>query len=367
MKYRDYPVPVFVASAHLGAVTTLDQLDPVASFNGDAGDWARRILRRSSPQYINRVTDSERRLPRGLIDTDYDETIVIGLVDWDGRAWMGDNWSEQPLIAAGDEDHIVDLTPGDVAFIVRAFDEGADAVLLHPAVPVARLDWVPDRGLVEERTLVAAAAAESKGYPKLPDNAKVVAVVDELDRNAVIELLAVLSGARVLRRHDGLWYPDKGWANTLKSVKPPPVVALKEPELRDGVITQVDEATKGQPFEETGKVKPPKAPKPRTGSGLVETVLEVLNESAADAFCWAVVSAAMQADIGSPVSGMPAKLQKYWAFGKGALKIRWGTPGAWTRCHRNLTKYVGPHRAKGTCTNLAKLRGGHGVATHVGD
>lgn len=46
--------------------------------------------------------------------------------------------------------------------------------------------------------------------------------------------------------------------------------------------------------------------------------------------------------------GGAENLRRYWTVGKGALKIRWGTGGDWTRCVRNLKKYMGP-RAKGYC------------------
>lgn len=46
--------------------------------------------------------------------------------------------------------------------------------------------------------------------------------------------------------------------------------------------------------------------------------------------------------------GNAEELRQYWTRGKGALKIRWGTPGDWTRCVRQLSKYMGP-RAKGYC------------------
>lgn len=47
-------------------------------------------------------------------------------------------------------------------------------------------------------------------------------------------------------------------------------------------------------------------------------------------------------------NGGAEKLRKYWTHGPGAVKIRWGTPGDWTRCYRNLAKYMG-ERAKGYC------------------
>jgi hypothetical protein len=34
------------------------------------------------------------------------------------------------------------------------------------------------------------------------------------------------------------------------------------------------------------------------------------------------------------------KLKEYWVHGPGALKIRWGTPGDFDRCVRQLEKYV---------------------------
>ena len=46
--------------------------------------------------------------------------------------------------------------------------------------------------------------------------------------------------------------------------------------------------------------------------------------------------------------GNAEKLRRYWTVGKGAAKIRWGTPGDWSRCTKYLAKYMGP-RSKGYC------------------
>lgn len=46
--------------------------------------------------------------------------------------------------------------------------------------------------------------------------------------------------------------------------------------------------------------------------------------------------------------GGAEQLRKYWTVGKGGAKIRWGTKGDWTRCVRQLNKYMGA-RAKGYC------------------
>ena len=44
--------------------------------------------------------------------------------------------------------------------------------------------------------------------------------------------------------------------------------------------------------------------------------------------------------------GNAQTLRDYWT--RGASKIRWGTPGDWARCNRQLSKYMGA-RAKGYC------------------
>jgi hypothetical protein len=49
--------------------------------------------------------------------------------------------------------------------------------------------------------------------------------------------------------------------------------------------------------------------------------------------------------------GNAEQLRRYWTSGPGAAKIRWGTPGDWTRCTRQLHKYMGS-RAKGYCQLL---------------
>lgn len=45
------------------------------------------------------------------------------------------------------------------------------------------------------------------------------------------------------------------------------------------------------------------------------------------------------------------RLKDYWAHGKGALKIRWGTDGSFRRCVRQLRKYF-PRNPEGLCANL---------------
>lgn len=50
-------------------------------------------------------------------------------------------------------------------------------------------------------------------------------------------------------------------------------------------------------------------------------------------------------------SRMPAQLKRYWLTGPGAARIRWGTPGSFDRCVRELKEDF-PQDPEGLCANL---------------
>jgi len=60
----------------------------------------------------------------------------------------------------------------------------------------------------------------------------------------------------------------------------------------------------------------------------------------------------------NPGDGNAEQLRLYWSTGAGSIKIRWGTPGDWTRCVRLLSKYMGHDDAQGYCQNLHKRNTG---------
>ena len=70
----------------------------------------------------------------------------------------------------------------------------------------------------------------------------------------------------------------------------------------------------------------------------------------------AVTAALAAAD--SYQSRMPAQLKRYWLKGEGAAKIRWGTPGAFDRCVRQLADEFSQD-TKGLCANLYHEATGH--------
>lgn len=46
--------------------------------------------------------------------------------------------------------------------------------------------------------------------------------------------------------------------------------------------------------------------------------------------------------------GNAATLRRYWESGPGAARVRWGQPGDWSRCVRQVSRFMGG-RAKGYC------------------
>ena|SRR5215510_6337510 len=325
MAERSFPVPVTFQTGVLGSAATLDRIDLAATLGND---WAAKLRAKENGQMLERVLQGDARLPRGATDDDF----VLGLYR-DQHAWTRHGWEPAPPPPGSCE-----LDADDVAFVARAVLEGA-AVRLVPYTPVAVIR--------QEAGSNGGITAADTGVSGLPPGTKVIAVVDEFDRDAVLDTVAVLPGPKIKRRHDGQWVDDPGWVSVLRSVRPPPVVVLSAAQIPD-VLNQIDESTAGEPFQPTKQ-------QARRASAFADRADDMVIE-------WSLSGLLAQGD-----GRMPGKLARYWRFGPGAAKIRWGTPGAWTRCHRQLSKYIGPERAKGACTNLAKPLGGHGVATHVGE
>jgi hypothetical protein len=160
---------------------------------------------------------------------------------------------------------------------------------------------------------MSAAAAKSADEPLTPVTSDVqpvyLAIVSPDDPRAVFDLVSIVPAAKdstspvTYKRADGKWVQDDQIFADLTSATPPPVVPLH-------------------------------------GDALVDTLAQI-DKIVASAF-----TAAGGADRNR---GNAEKLRRYWLYGKGAAKIRWNTPGDWTRCYRQLRKYMGI-RAKGYCS-----------------
>ena len=172
-------------------------------------------------------------------------------------------------------------------------------------------DWLDSQGRVlkasAEKTLLT---PETSDVPIIH-----MAIVSPDDPQAVMDLVALHPATKdtiestTYSRKDGKWVHDPQFLMDLKSATPPPVIVLDDATLVD--------------------------------------VLEQMDNKA--------ITAAGGLDRNR---GGAAKLRRYWLYGKGAAKIRWRTPGDWTRCYKQLAKYMGP-RAKGYCALRHKEANGY--------
>lgn len=169
---------------------------------------------------------------------------------------------------------------------------------------------------------IAAADAEAELTPDTSDVPPIyMAIVSPDDPQAVMELVSLVPATNkkttpmTYKRKSGKWEKDEQILNDLNSPTPPPIVVLDSPTL-ESVLSQVDSSSK-----------------PKTASAYeIDSILASL-----------VSAGGIDRNKGNA-----EELRRYWLYGKGAAKIRWKTPGDWTRCVRQLSKYMGP-RAKGYC------------------
>lgn len=158
-----------------------------------------------------------------------------------------------------------------------------------------------------------------------------MAIVAHDDPQAVMDLVALVPASKTspqpatFTRRDGEWVADDSILRDLNSPTPPPVVVLDDATL-DMVLRQVD------------------------GEEAIVAALEKMRDAMLMPI-WGErgqILALVSAGGLDRNRGGAEKLRRYWLYGKGALKIRWNTPGDWRRCVRHLSKYMGP-RAKGYC------------------
>lgn len=187
---------------------------------------------------------------------------------------------------------------------------------------------------------IIAAAQEQMQSPDTSDiPAKYLAIVSPDDKTAVMDLVAIVpettttTTPALYKRKEGEWVKDDQILLDLKSATPPPVVELDDKTELNNVLTATDQALAASAYN---------------FSVFWDTVVDPL----------------LAAGGHDRNRGNAEILREYWAHGKGAAKIRWGTPGDWKRCVRYLSKHLG-ERAKGYCQLRHKEATGMYTATHA--
>ena len=178
-----------------------------------------------------------------------------------------------------------------------------------------------------------------------------LAIVSPDDPRAVIECVSLVPASATSNqpmtyvRKNKKWERDPKFLEDLKSATPPPVVPLK-PDVLNDVLIQIDGLTASLAFSTDLELMVLFGPR-------VEIIEQFSNLE--------TLYAAGGLDRNR---GNAEKLRRYWAHGEGATKIRWGTPGDWTRCVRHLSKFLGV-RSKGYCQLRHKEATGEYTATHA--
>lgn len=288
-------------------------------------------------------------------------------------------------------------------------NEATEAPVMAAGVPEEAPVVPEEGGYTEEDKAIEDSATGPQG------EAVYFAVVDDVDKTAVMDAIAIVKKEgqpQAWIRSGGQWTLSDATLSDLRGPTPPPVVELDDPATVKTVLEQID--------SHDAEKAPAQAPMAASagyslpdGSLAIfdaEDLSEAVTASAgtADIFTkahirkralamnrmdlipaeWRELSLAELGEISSSrglygefgevltAGGVPGvadtpgdfasvrKLKNYWARGKGALKIRWGTPGDLTRAHRHLAKYVGPQRAWGLAQNLHKELFGVSNTTH---
>jgi hypothetical protein len=183
-----------------------------------------------------------------------------------------------------------------------------------------------------------------------------LAIVDPIDPQSVLDLVALvpsgMTGGAVTaytRDVNNSWKPSPQIIQQLKSTNPPRVVMLSDDDY-PSVLAQVDDYyARKTVAEQRAEQKSTVTPVAAAGALWDEygVLLPLIGGGGLDRN-----------------RGNAERLRHYWTRGPGALKIRWGMPGDWSRCFRHLSKHLGP-RAAGYCNLRHKEVLGFYPATHA--
>jgi hypothetical protein len=310
----------------------------------DEAELCRAVFGNNSPElcaWVDRVLRAE--------DARWPASTGVAYMSDAPYGFAGVETTAGIVVGSITEHRVEGVSRPDAMAAMRAFAEGHSVLAVNDAVPVALLAGMSPAEAEEPEEVPAA---------DLPDPAaKILVEVSPQDETAVLDLWAMKRAGEsitVWRRHDGKWESDPAFL-ALVSSGPMPKFLLMEPgdPVLAAVLPQVDAATSGKPFE------PTVAPVAASGYGVYDPRDINLLVLVARGNRGGLKKAA-----GVGKGGNAETLRRYWAYGEGAAKIRWGVGGDWYRCRKLLSKYMGV-RAKGYCQNLHIRVLGYSTATHA--
>lgn len=353
-----------------GKGLALDELGALCendAVSGDAENWVFGILNKhednpDAEEEASLFSAAEPEIDWDEIDSamEEDEPFVASGVPVDREVGdvvrlkipgdqLGGARSEEPVECTGT---VVDVEPDQITVEVT---DAADGPLEEPV----KIATEPGNTLL--------AAVE----PPPGDFSKVVylALIEEDDTKSVQNLVALVSSASGAA--SAFTYGDKGWepnqeiVGQLQSSAPPPIKQLEDWQT-ESIVAQIQstgelsQEAREKPWEETlpdGEVHA----QPENPDGPQEPVQASGFDVPESNIIWGPDNKQILAIIASRGAGSwgpnAERLREYWSTGKGGARIRWNTPGDWKRCHRLLSRYLGP-RSAGYCQLLHKRNTG---------
>lgn len=345
-----------------------------------------------------------------------------------GGGKFGKKRSDAPEASPETEEVVVKARLDEELPLIENTSEHITNWLATAPVTAAALPQAAPEAPVEETAAPVAESTSDEAADDGESKSLYFAIVDEVDRTAVLDVVAItkndLSEPEAWKRNGADWIPAPDLLAKFLGTSPPPVVNLEVPEPAKSVLSQVDthDEEKGVGGDEAVEEPLPLAassgfalsngqwgiftlkdlenaismfdltsdstksvlkghirkrafamnrmdlvPAEWRTPTLAERGAEFMNASPLYGDHGEVIIAAGVPGIADTPSDYAAamRLQNYWTRGKGAAKIRWGTPGDLTRAHRHLAKYVGPQRAWGLAQKFHKSL--MGVYNHTHD
>ena len=256
-----------------------------------------------------------------------------------------------------------------------------------------------------------AQSAEASGVEESDVTPLYLAIVDDIDTDAVLDLISLVppkpgteGDVTAWKRDGGQWVSAQEYVDQLRGSTPPSVKEITDMEILGNVLEQIDKSTDPSGAEEVpeapGKTEVSEEGAPveeasqrdialglafSDGSLLIKNA-EQLRQAISEASTyteklhtikraralnrldlipthWNVQDNTSEFSLWGPYGeiipltaaggydrnrGNAERLRRYWTIGIGGQKIQWRTPGDWYRCVSLLTKHLGP-RAKGYC------------------
>lgn len=218
---------------------------------------------------------------------------------------------------------------------------------------------------------------ETTNPSEISDDTKYFAIVDPIDQEAVLDVVAIQNKGGVVsvfKREGGLWTASPELQAQLQGSTPPAVSVLSDEDTLKDVLSQVDNYDLEEGADEEALVASAiftsddldlyvklggqftsyayNRAKALNRMDLIPEDWRVQGAFVTDSTMFGEFGEVLVASGSSADSTNLEKLENYWLKGKGSEKIAWGTPTALSDGYKVFSKFLGTQRAFAFATIL---------------